>query len=66
VPTLVVEGGGDKLLPRGWALEIAGQIASGRSAVIPDAGHCPQIEQRAAVNDLLLAFLAEQREGVQT
>ncbi len=63
VPTLVVEGGGDKLLPRGWAAEIAGQIASGRSAVIPDAGHCPQIEQPAAVNDLLLAFLAEQREG---
>lgn len=66
VPTLVVEGGGDKLLPRGWAAEIAGQIASGRSAVIPDAGHCPQIEQPAAVNDLLLDFLAEQREGAAT
>ena len=66
VPTLVVEGGGDKLLPRGWAAEIAGQIASGRSAVIPDAGHCPKIEQPAAVNDLLLAFLAEQPEGVTT
>jgi len=66
VPTLVVEGGGDKLLPHGWAAEIAAQITSGRSAVIPDAGHCPQIEQPAAVNDLLLAFLAEQREGVTT
>jgi pimeloyl-ACP methyl ester carboxylesterase len=61
VPTLVVEGGGDKLLSRGWAAEIAGQIASARSAVVPDAGHCPQIEQPAAVNDLLLAFLAEQQ-----
>ncbi|MCV7299236.1 alpha/beta fold hydrolase [Mycobacterium barrassiae] len=66
VPTLVIEGGGDKLLPRGWAAEIAGQIPSGRSAVILDAGHCPQIEQPAAVNDLLLAFLAEQREGAAT
>jgi pimeloyl-ACP methyl ester carboxylesterase len=66
VPTLVVEGGGDKLLPRGWAAEIAGQIRSARSAVIPDAGHCPQIEQPAAVNELLLAFLAEQREGAAT
>jgi pimeloyl-ACP methyl ester carboxylesterase len=66
VPTLVVEGGGDKLLPRGWAAEIAGQITSARSAVIPDAGHCPQIEQPAAVNELLLAFLAEQREGAAT
>jgi len=64
VPTLVVEGGGDKLLPRGWAAEIAGQITSARSTVIPDAGHCPQIEQPAAVNELLLAFLAEQKEGV--
>jgi pimeloyl-ACP methyl ester carboxylesterase len=66
VPTLVIEGGGDKLLPRGWAAEIAAQIASARSAVIPDAGHCPQIEQPAAVNELLLAFLAEQREGAAT
>jgi pimeloyl-ACP methyl ester carboxylesterase len=63
VSTLVVEGAGDKLLPRGWAAEIAAQIASARSAVIPDAGHCPQIEQSAAVNDLLLTFLAEQSEG---
>ena len=63
VPTLVVEGGGDKLLPSGWAAEIAGQITSAQSAVIPDAGHCPQIEQPAAVNELLLAFLAEQHEG---
>jgi pimeloyl-ACP methyl ester carboxylesterase len=59
VPTLVVEGGGDKLLPAGWAAEIACQITAGRSAVIPDAGHCPQIEQSAAVNELLLEFLAE-------
>jgi pimeloyl-ACP methyl ester carboxylesterase len=66
VPTLVVEGGGDKLLPRGWAAEIAAQITSARSAVISDAGHCPQIEQPAAVNELLLAFLAEQREGAAT
>ncbi len=66
VPTLVVEGGADKLLPRGWAAEIAGQIASGRSAVVAEAGHCPQIEQPAAVNDLLLAFLAEHREGATT
>jgi pimeloyl-ACP methyl ester carboxylesterase len=61
VPTLVVEGACDKLLPPGWAAEIADQIPGGRSAVIDKAGHCPQIEQPEAVNDLLLAFLAEQR-----
>ncbi|SRX83240.1 alpha/beta fold hydrolase [Mycolicibacterium parafortuitum] len=56
VPTLVVEGGADKLLPTGWAAEIAGQIAGGRSVVIDGAGHCPQIECPEAVNDLLLNF----------
>ena len=57
VPTLVVEGAGDKLLADGWAAEIASQISDGRSAVIRDAGHCPQIEQPDAVNELLLGFL---------
>jgi pimeloyl-ACP methyl ester carboxylesterase len=58
VPTLVVEGGSDKLLPLGWAKEIADQIPGGRSAVVEAAGHCPQIEQSAIVNELLLKFLA--------
>jgi pimeloyl-ACP methyl ester carboxylesterase len=59
VPVLVVEGGGDKLLPPGWAAEIAGQIAGGRSAVVDGAGHCPQLEQPDALNELLLNFLKE-------
>jgi len=58
VPTLVIEGGDDKLLPPGWAAQIAKQIEGGRSAVVGKAGHCPQIEQPLAVNDLLLDFLA--------
>jgi pimeloyl-ACP methyl ester carboxylesterase len=62
VPTLVVEGGCDKLLPRGWAAQIAAQIPGARSAVIPDAGHCPQIEQPDAVNELLSEFLAGKKE----
>ena len=62
VPTLVIEGGGDKLLPPGWAAEIAGQIPAGRSAVVDDAGHCPQLEQPDAVNRLLLDFFAKHTE----
>jgi 2-hydroxymuconate-semialdehyde hydrolase len=58
VPTLVIEGADDKLLPSGWAAEIAKQIRHGRSAVVDEAGHCPQIEQSSAVNGLLLDFLA--------
>jgi pimeloyl-ACP methyl ester carboxylesterase len=56
VPTLVVEGGGDKLLPSGWAEQIAKQIGGSRSVVVDNAGHCPQIERAAAVNELLLDF----------
>ncbi|MGA8331337.1 MAG: alpha/beta fold hydrolase [Mycobacterium sp.] len=59
VPTLVVEGECDKLLPPGWAKEIADQIPNGRSAVVDAAGHCPQIEQASIVNELLLEFLAD-------
>lgn len=58
VPTLVIEGGDDKLLPSGWAAEIAQQIDGARSVVVAEAGHCPQIEQSSAVNELLLDFLA--------
>jgi len=58
VPTLVVEGGDDKLLPPGWAAQIAKQIEGGRSVVVDKAGHCPQIERAATVNELLLDFFA--------
>jgi 2-hydroxymuconate-semialdehyde hydrolase len=58
VPTLVIEGGDDKLLPSGWAAQIAKQIEGGRAVVVAKAGHCPQIEQSCAVNDLLLDFFA--------
>jgi 2-hydroxymuconate-semialdehyde hydrolase len=58
VPALMVEGGDDKLLPAGWAAQIAEQIDGGRSVIVGGAGHCPQIEQPSAVNDLLLDFFA--------
>jgi 2-hydroxymuconate-semialdehyde hydrolase len=66
VPTLVIEGGDDKLLPTGWAAEIAKQIRHGRWAVVDEAGHCPQIEQSSAVNELLLDFLETIGDGQKT
>jgi pimeloyl-ACP methyl ester carboxylesterase len=59
VPTLVIEGGRDKLLPSGWAAEMAGRIPGARSVVVDAAGHCPQIEQPAATNEVLMNFLAQ-------
>jgi pimeloyl-ACP methyl ester carboxylesterase len=61
VPALVVEGECDKLLPAGWAAEIAAQIPGGRSVVVQKSGHCPQIEQPSVVNHVLVDFLS----GVQ-
>ncbi len=63
VPALVIEGGCDKLLPPGWAKQIADQMPQARWAVVDAAGHCPQIEQPAIVNELLLEFLAGVDEG---
>jgi len=58
VPTLVVESACDKLLPTGWSKQIADQIPNAQWVVVDSAGHCPQIEQAAIVNDLLLKFLS--------
>jgi pimeloyl-ACP methyl ester carboxylesterase len=58
VPALIVEGACDKLLPPGWAKEIAGQLPQGSYAIIERAGHCPQLERPDQVNALLLDFLA--------
>lgn len=66
VPTLIVEGGDDKLLPAGWAADIAKQIRDARSVVVERAGHCPQIEQSSAVNELLLDFLSTLVDGQKT
>jgi 2-hydroxymuconate-semialdehyde hydrolase len=58
VPTLIVEGGEDKIKPRGWAAEIAARIEDGESLVVAEAAHCPQIERPEEVNRLLLDFFA--------
>lgn len=59
VPTLVVEGAGDKLKPAGWAASLAGRIPGARSAVVDGAGHCPQLEQPAATVELIRAHLGD-------
>jgi pimeloyl-ACP methyl ester carboxylesterase len=58
VPTLVLEGGEDKIKPAGWAAEIAAELPDGRSLVVDGAGHCPQIERPDVVNDLLREFFS--------
>ena len=57
--TLVIAGEKDKIKPWGWWEELIGQIERARVVLIPDAGHCPQIEQPEEVNRVLLDFLLE-------
>ncbi len=57
VPTLIVEGQHDKLKPAGWAARLAAQLPTATAAVVPDAGHCPQLEQPADFVRILTDFL---------
>ena len=54
----MVEGGEDKLKPKGWAAEIAAEVPDGRSIIV-DSGR-PLSTDRAArsVHQLLLEFLS--------
>lgn len=57
-PTLVVVGVDDRLTPPKYAAYLARTIPGARLVEIEAAGHFPQLEQPAAVNAALRAFLA--------
>lgn len=59
LPSLIVAGERDKIKPYGWWEELAGQMADARVLLVPDAGHCPQIERPDLVNDALIDFLRD-------
>jgi len=56
-PTLIVWGEADRIVAPAYAQEFAGKIAGARVAMIPSAGHLPQLEQPDAVVKALSAFL---------
>jgi len=62
-PTLVVVGRDDVLTPPKYAAFLASAIRGARLAEVDAAGHFPQLEQPAGVNDAIRAFLASLREG---
>jgi pimeloyl-ACP methyl ester carboxylesterase len=57
VPTLVVVGEGDTLIPPDQAKAMAAAIPGARLAVIPGAGHLPPVEQPEATTASLRQFL---------
>jgi len=58
VPTLVVAGAEDALIPPAESRAIADAVRGARLEIIPDAGHLPNYERPASFNDVVLKFLS--------
>jgi pimeloyl-ACP methyl ester carboxylesterase len=59
VPTLIVWGEKDSILPARDANEFERLISDSRKVVMKDTGHIPMAERPQAFNDVLVDFLAE-------
>jgi pimeloyl-ACP methyl ester carboxylesterase len=57
VPTLIVWGREDRLLPPREAERVASRIAGSRLVILPEAGHLPQREVPTAFADSVAGFL---------
>src|SRR4051812_1678542 len=62
VPTLLVWGKEDMLVPVEDADEFESRIPGARKLVMDDTGHVPMLERPRTFNDQLLQFLSEPRE----
>ncbi|MFN4203840.1 MAG: alpha/beta fold hydrolase [Tabrizicola sp.] len=58
MPTLIIAGASDTLIPRRRAEFLAAMMPQGCLEIIPEAGHMPQLEQPEAVTKVLETFLA--------
>ena len=58
-PTLVVVGEHDEATPKHQSERIVEHISGATLLVVPDAAHCPPVEQAEAVIELLESFLAK-------
>ena len=57
MPTLIVWGARDRVVPLAQARDAVGRLRRGRLAVIPDCGHPPQIERPELFLEALGSFL---------
>jgi pimeloyl-ACP methyl ester carboxylesterase len=58
VPTMIIAGEGDTLIPRRRAEFLAAMMPQGCLEIIAEAGHLPQLEQPEAVTKVLETFLS--------
>lgn len=61
VPTLLLWGGDDKLVPRSYAFVFQQLIPGSKAVVLPDCGHLPHVEQGEAFVREFEAFVGEPR-----
>jgi pimeloyl-ACP methyl ester carboxylesterase len=66
VPTLVIHGESDRLVPPANARLIAERIPGAKLVLIPHAGHIFETDQPAAAHHAILEFLAAQQSRPQT
>jgi pimeloyl-ACP methyl ester carboxylesterase len=59
VPTLLIWGENDQVMPKSYAEEYLRRIPDVRLCVIPGAGHSPHLEESLAFSDALYGFLNE-------
>ena len=59
IPTMIVWGEQDKLIPLSFGQRFAQEILGARLEVIPRSGHVPQVESSERFNELLLSFLEQ-------
>jgi pimeloyl-ACP methyl ester carboxylesterase len=59
VPTLVVHGDEDPLLPASWSRTAAAALSAGELEILENCGHCPPRERPAAFNSALRSFCAD-------
>lgn len=57
MPTLIVWGEHDRVIPLAHARHAVGRLRQGRLAIIPDCGHVPQIERPELFLEALGSFL---------
>lgn len=58
IPTLIVWGDGDKVIPVAYAEEFKRLIPGSRTKIFPDCGHLPHVEQAQAFAEEVNAFIA--------
>jgi pimeloyl-ACP methyl ester carboxylesterase len=59
VPTLIVRGSRDPIVPQRWAEDAARLLPRGRLVVVPDAAHTMTFTSPDALADVVRAFIAE-------